>query len=89
LYSGAFNLPLCSSCDSLDFTGKLASFSVFYREKTKKICQKYKCHHPMNPSMLHQTDECQDCATPVYLREGTNIENVVKTTLKDTGRFFF
>jgi hypothetical protein len=28
--------------------------------------------------MLHQTDECQHCATPVYWGEDTNIENVVK-----------
>ena len=32
----------------------------------------------MNPFMLHQTDECQHCATPVYWGEDTNIENVVK-----------
>ena len=32
----------------------------------------------MNPFMLHQTDECQPCATPVYWGEDTNIEHVVK-----------
>ena len=33
----------------------------------------------MNPFMLHQTDECQRCATPVYWGEDTNIEHVVKS----------
>ncbi len=28
--------------------------------------------------MLHQTNECQHCATPAYWGEDTNIENVVK-----------
>ena len=31
----------------------------------------------MNPSMLHQTDECQHCSKAVHGGEDTTIENVV------------
>ena len=48
-------LPQCSSCDCLHLTGTVICFTIFYSEKTKKICQEGKCHPPLNPLMLHHT----------------------------------
>ena len=64
-------LQRCSSSDGHCCTGKLQEFLTFYREMTKK---NYKCQNLLNSSILHQTDECQECDVAEYGEEYTSAE---------------